>query len=232
MVQFISLSRQRDNSDKLAKSISFIMGDLAPWNLIVVDGNQYDMFSGFNHGAGQAKGEVLVFVHDDVQFLGNPLTMATPLKLLEDPKVGFVGVAGTRLLEAGGCWWGRNVMRDVLASCRGMAWHRAENEFGLHVNVWPPGGGQFGRVLVLDGILLMCHRRTFDRLGGFDDRNYQGFHFYDIDITFRAAQEKLANFAAPIPLLHQSDGPVREGWETNRQVFLRKFGHLLPASIS
>lgn len=232
MIDFITLSRRKDVPKQLASSIAMMMLQMHPWNLTVIDGDKHDLFTGYNRGAAETKGEFLAFVHDDVQFLGNPLTMARPLKCLENPQCGFVGIAGSRILRDDGCWWAQNTSIEVLANCRGMVAHTAEGEFGLKFNVWPPGSAYFGQVLVMDGVLLMCHRRTFEALGGFDEKNYTGFHFYDIDITFRAAMElKRVNLVAPIPLLHLSPGNTQSEWEANRDIFIRKFGHLLPAKI-
>lgn len=232
MLEFICLSKCPASVEKLAASIPMALGNLSPYNLTVVDGEKYDIFTGFNHGAKQTKGEFLAFVHDDVQFLGNPLTMSAPLTALSDTKVGFVGCAGTRLLSEVGCWWDGVTRPDVTNECRGMAMHASNSDFGMHINVWPHGAGQFGRVIVLDGVLLMCHRRTFELLNGFDEKTYKGFHFYDIDITLRATIAKLINLAAPIPLLHQSGGELTPKWDANRKIFLSKFGHLLPARIN
>jgi hypothetical protein len=231
MLDFITLSRREGVPQQLAQSIALMMGNVYKWNLIVVDGNKYDLFSGFNHGASLAKGEHLAFVHDDVQFLCNATVMTRPLQALDNPKVGFVGVAGSRVLPADGCWWGQNTSIEILNQCRGMVAHPAENEFNLHFNIWPPNMALFGQVLVLDGVFMMCHRRTFDKLGGFDEKHYKGFHFYDMDITFRAAQEKLVNLVAPIPLLHQTPGFAPDQWELGRQMFLQKFGDQLPARL-
>jgi hypothetical protein len=234
MIDFIVLSRDPKNTETLSQSIALTLGNLSPWNLTIVDGNQYDLFSGFNLGARQTEGDILVFVHDDVQFLGSPLTMAGPLNLLKDPKVGFIGVAGSRMLEPRTCqWWGGNTDPEIVSNCRGMVYHAVPAvDFGLVVDGWPHQYAiQFGQVLVLDGVLLMCSRRTFGQVGGFDDKNYKGFHFYDIDITFGASLANLVNLAAPIPILHGSIGGTDANWETNRAIFLKKYGHLLPASI-
>jgi hypothetical protein len=232
MLEFITLSNRPEHHQKLAASIPLAMGDLAPWNLTIVDASQHDMFSGYNHGARQTEGEILVFVHDDAQFLGNPLTMAGPLQTLQDPQTGFIGVAGTRLLDRDACWWGLNSKGAVTEHCLGLIYQTGHGELGIHANPYPEGTAQFGRVVVLDGVLLMCHRRTFERLNGFDEQSYKGFHFYDIDITFRAALAQLQNLVAPIPLLHASPGGAEQAWEANRQIFLRKYGHLLPARLT
>lgn len=232
MIEFITLSRSKEVPKQLANSIAMMMLRMHPWNLTVIDGEKHDLFNGYNAGAAETKGEYLAFVHDDVQFLGNPLTMARPLQCMENPQCGFIGVAGSRILVEDGCWWAQNTSIEVLTNCRGMVAHPNDGDFGLRYNTWPPGSALFGQVLVMDGVLLMCHRRTFEALGGFDAKNYTGFHFYDVDITFRAAMElKLVNLVAPIPILHLSPGAMQEDWERNRQIFVRKFAGMLPARV-
>jgi hypothetical protein len=231
MINFITLSSDPTRAQGLIDSIEACAhGCGHPWAMQVADGNKFDLFTGYNRAARQTSGDYLVFVHDDVRILANREALRLPLELLEQSATGFLGVAGCRtvLADAGG-WW----RRETLADTRGMAAHpSAENEFGLHWNVWPYNFcAVFGRVAVLDGALLMCHRRTFDRLEGFSESCYQGFHFYDIDISFRAALLQLANYAIPFPIFHESVGFPDAGWEANRQVFLNRFGSLLPFSI-
>ena len=73
-----------------------------------MDGAHYDIFSGYNAGAAQGKGEILAFVHDDVQFLGNRLTLERSLNLFHSLDTGFLGVAGSRVLLEHACWWQSN----------------------------------------------------------------------------------------------------------------------------
>jgi hypothetical protein len=231
-IDFITLSRGKEIPRHLGESIALMIADQYPWHLTIVDGDKYDLFSGFNYGVTQVEGDILAFVHDDVRFLANALALVRPLKLLENPSCGFIGVAGSRVLGPDGCWWGYNSNPAIKENCRGMVAHRGDNEFGLNFDIWPSVVAVFGEVLVLDGAFLMCHRRTFEKVGGFDARTFKGFHFYDVDITFRAAVEhKLRNYAAPIPLLHGSTGGAGAEWDANRKVFIEKFGHLLPAQV-
>jgi hypothetical protein len=230
MIDFITLTRDPNRTQALRQSIEACLGGWGQeWGLQEVDGQRYDLFAGYNWGANQTHGDILAFVHDDVQLLANRLAMQKPLELLEDAATGFIGIAGNRtLLADGGPWWREETLRDA----RGMAGHPSDNELGLHWNVWPDvRAALFGRVAVLDGVLLICRRDTFERLGGFADKCYEGFHFYDIDITFRATLAQLANYAAPIPLFHGSVGFLTQEWETNRQIFLSRFGSFLPLSV-
>ena len=235
MIDFITMSTNVTNQRKLEHSIAAGLGSAAgDWRLEVVDGTEADLFAGYNRGAARTDGEILIFVHDDVELLGNVLTFQKPLELVQRESTGFVGVAGTRCLHEHG-WWHKNELGQN--GCRaglGMAAHLNQgNEFGMHWNVWPcPSiAGHFGRVVVLDGVFLMCSRAAFERLDGFDEEHYTGLHYYDIDITFRATLEGLHNYAAPIPLLHHSRG-ANPALEEGRQMFLSRFGDRLPLSVA
>lgn len=235
MISFITLSRDPEKANNLKQSLHLALDSEFTWQLLIVDGACFDIFQGYNQGARQAEGEFLAFIHDDVIVLGNCLTFRKPLELLRDAATGFVGVAGTRRLGEEGCWWGPH-----FSECRGMAAHPSKHEMGMHWNFWPwksPEGeacpaAHFGRVAVLDGVFLMCHRHTFDRLGGFDGAYFQGFHFYDIDITLRASLAGLNNYAMPIPIFHwSSSGPPGPEWETNRRKLVDRFRDVLPYAI-
>jgi GT2 family glycosyltransferase len=200
--------------------------------LTVVDGNRYDLFAGYNAGAAQTSGDILVFIHDDVQIIGNVLSFARPIRHLTDPATGFIGGFGSKLLNERGTWWEKNQPKQQIAeNCLGMVFCPSANEFSMDAAVWPGLTARFGRVLVVDGVLLMCHRRTFDRLGGFDAATYKGFHFYDVDITFRAHQLGLKNYAAPLPMLHASLGKYGDDWEINRKIFVEMHRASLPCAI-
>jgi hypothetical protein len=229
MIDFVTLSRTPAKVEALRDSIgAWLQETSLTWNLTVIDGTQYDLFSGYNLGATRGNGQFLAFVHDDIEFLGNKLTIHRPMKLLQESSTGFIGVGGSRILLEHARWW----ESDPASDGRGMAGHPDENEFGLVWNVWPPSAGVFGRVAVLDGVLLMCHRNTWEKLDGFDATTYHGFHFYDIDITFRATLSGLVNYAAPIPIFHKGSGTINDNWEANREIFIGKFGKHLPYRLA
>jgi hypothetical protein len=228
-IEFITVSRTPVRVQSLRQSIALSMAGAFPHQLTVIDGNTHDLFTGYNTAAAQTTGEILIFIHDDVQLLANPLAFGRPLQLLQNPETGFIGAAGSRILDTTGKWWGGNLTREeTFTHCRGLIFHGAQNEFGIHGLVWPGGSAEFGQILVVDGVLLMCHRNTFNRVNGFDATTYQGFHFYDVDTTFRAHQLGLKNYAAPLPLLHASLGRYDEAWEKNRAIFAEKYKSALP----
>lgn len=226
MISFVTVSKDKSKFDGLRSNLEGIFQSHPGFEFIVCDGTEHDIFTGYNAGAAEAKNEVLAFLHDDVRLWCSASVFEKPMELLKKPFTGFIGAAGTRMLPKDGCWW-----KSPEKSTRGMVAHPDENEFGVHWNVWPHQAAQFGEVAICDGVFLLCHRRTFDRLGGFDAETYKGFHLYDIDITLRARLEGLVNYVAPIPLFHNSVGRTNDNWEENRKIFARKFEKYLPYNL-
>ncbi len=224
MLTFITVSRDPEKVKKLQDNLGVVFR-VEPPELIVRDGNQEDLFQGYNRGAEDAANNLLCFIHDDVTILGNEATFGPLITLLNKPLTGAVGVAGSRHLPGHGAWW-----RAPHEECRGMAGHPSPGG-GIQWNCWPHGAARFGPVAVLDGLFLACHRRTFNRLQGFAEKTYQGFHAYDIDFTFRATLAGLTNQVVPIPLFHNSHGQTNEGWETNMKIFRERYRDHLPYQL-
>lgn len=171
---------------------------------------------GYNAGVKQAQGDVLVFTHTDVLLWSGPSLWYDMLDLAEEEKVGFVGVAGTKLLKEDAVWW------DCPQKLSGVVFH--ENEGSQYGSAFGP----FGRVVVLDGVFLACHRRTLERIGPWPEG---GWHFYDIEMTLRAHLAGLENYTVPLPLLHKSIGPLTPEWDASRSKFYKKFKDKLPVGL-
>jgi GT2 family glycosyltransferase len=227
LFSFITITREQEKIEALEKNLSLVLGR-TPWELLVADGTKEDIFTGYNQQAALANGDYLVFTHDDVKFLCNGEVFEKPIELMEKPFTGFVGAAGTIMMPKEGCWW-----KAPQSDCRGSVYHpsKSSSVFGMHLNCWPHMNAQFGQVLVCDGVLLMCHKRVFDKLNGFDAETFKGFHFYDVDITLRAHMMGLMNYVAPVPLIHRSYGMINENWEQNKKLFIEKHNKALPTKI-
>lgn len=233
MIGFITVTKEPCRVTRLEESLRATFGesDGSNWTLRVVDGHRHDLFSGYNAGAAQSSGDILVFLHDDVLVLGNRLAFDKPLALLQEPTTGFIGVIGANRVNLQGTWWGDMPQQQAFAYCRGEVMVPdtvAPNVFGINSFVWSDSLGVFGLALVVDGVFLMCRRQTFEKLGGFDAATFQGFHFYDVDMTLRASFAGLKNYVAPIPIYHESLGKYDDAWEAQRQKFVTKWAGKLP----
>jgi hypothetical protein len=78
-LEFITVSRTPQRVQSLRQSLALATAGAMPHQLTVIDGNTHDLFTGYNAGAAQTTGEILIFIHDDVQLLANPLAFGRPL---------------------------------------------------------------------------------------------------------------------------------------------------------
>jgi glycosyltransferase involved in cell wall biosynthesis len=163
---------------------------------------------GYNRGIDRSKGDVLVFSHDDIEFLTPLLAERLRAHL---STFDLIGVAGASYAAPG-------------------AWHAAGPPFvfGQIAHVEGTGYSVFNLaapapavpdIQVMDGVFLACRRSVVDK-HRFDAVTFDGFHGYDVDFTFGAylAGFKLA-VCTDIPMIHASSGNFDARWE----VFNRRY---------
>jgi hypothetical protein len=253
MFEFITVSNNPQRIPPLERSLHAAMAGFSNpsggrvWRLTVIDGKTHNLFSGYNAGAadtasGGGGGDILCFIHHDILLLSNAIAFERPLALLNDPTTGVIGPVGATRLNAVGTWWGDVPPEQVVAYCRGavgvperavppQGGGQRPNPFGFHERVWPAPWAIYGRTLLVDGVLMLVHRRSFEKIGGFDDKTFSGFHFYDIDLSLSAHFAGLKNFVAPIHLFHDSTGTYDAVWDAQRQIFLKKWQSKLPVQV-
>lgn len=164
---------------------------------------------GYNRGLAQAKNDVLVFSHDDVEIV-SPDFIARLMAGLELHDI--VGIAGASEIK-GGAWlfsgyphvFGQIAMRDGA---------------GLAVTCYGVPSSTTGGLLALDGVLFATRRDIAMRIG-FDEQNFDGWHLYDLDFTLRAARAGLDCASCnDILVLHASRGNYDTEWTRYAERFL------------
>lgn len=195
---------------------------------------QYDktsIYEGYNDGVQELNekytlqdDDIIIFSHDDIEYVTSFSELNKILKYSFTilPSVGFLGVAGTKLLTEEAVWW--NQLNWQQGFHRGFIFH-GNSMFDAKPTVYSPPGKELDRqVLVMDGVLLACQYKTLKLLGGWKkpDSFIGNWDFYDIYTTWRANRSNLRNFVVPIILRHMSFGNLagREGWEANRKEFI------------
>ena len=87
-------------------------------------------------------------------------------------------------------------------------------------------------MVVLDGLFLAASAKTLRKVG-LEKPDYLigDWDFYDLHYTFTAFKKGLTNVTVNLKIAHLSAGDLvgREGWEENRQAFIKE--HELPAQI-
>jgi GT2 family glycosyltransferase len=173
---------------------------------------------GYTRGLKRARGELIVCCHDDIGLLCDDFSERLRRHLAAHD---LVGVAGSDLLK-------------------GPAWHWAgPPHTASWISLLRPDSSIVAGLLgatapvlrgaqALDGVFLAGRRHTIEQVG-FDADTFDGFHFYDLDFSYRAHRAGLdCAVALDLLLWHQSGGDFGASWRPFAERFLAKFPELVP----
>ncbi len=173
---------------------------------------------GYNRGADKSRGDILIFCHDDIDFVHADFGIRV-LSHLQN--IDVVGVAGTSRLT------GSAFMDSGYPNCHGQIiharhdWRKQDATFFY----FAPGLQDLvvERIQALDGVFVAMRRGVWEAIR-YDEAQFDGFHLYDVDFTYRACQ---AGFRLAVPmdllLVHFSDGTYSPVWQRYANRFLAKF---------
>ncbi|MBZ0264382.1 glycosyltransferase family protein [bacterium] len=193
----------------------------------------------YTHDAAES---ILLFCHQDARpLLGEQGVSAPPncppwledsfsnptawldiaLPLLTQSSTGIVGVAGSMILEQNKAWWQHGALSGAVM--------HLEPDGNLRMNPYGP----FGQVSVVDGLIMMVRKSSFDLINQLPPLE-DTFHFYDMDLCLRSDEVGLKNWTVPLLMLHESGGAAvdNEDWQKDHEVFLARWGDCLPKVIS
>jgi glycosyltransferase involved in cell wall biosynthesis len=185
---------------------------------------RYGICAAYNKGIEQARGDILVFIHEDVFFMETNWTAVLAEKFAGDPALGLVGVAGTQYLFADRMAWtaaGRPWLR-------GRVVHElnAGNEFAMTAFSLDKSDAE---VVAVDGLFFAVRRTLFNRVR-FDEATFDHFHFYDLDICMQIRETHRIMVTWDILVKHLSGGKADDSWRDAGKKFLMKYQGRLPAS--
>jgi GT2 family glycosyltransferase len=221
MISVVVCSNKPTEWDMHRRNVAKTIG--AEHEYVLVDNRrgQLGICAAYNQGVGRARGEILVFVHDDVFFMETGWGPILEAKF-RDPAVGLVGVAGTKYLFA-----------ELLP------WYIAGRPFVFGQVVQESGRQQqvavYSRetadteVVVADG-LFMAIRADLFRYIRFDEITFDQFQCYDLDICMRVRESHRLLVTRDVKVKHLSTGDFGDKWRIYAGRFLEKYAGLLPAS--
>jgi len=171
---------------------------------------------GYNRAATRARGDVLVFSHDDIE-LGTP--DFAPRMLAHLDRYDGIGVAGASRVV--GPKWGHAGQRHV----HGHVLHAAPaGRTGVLLMAAGFQAPVCENIRVIDGVFIAVRRHVW-ATQRFDADTYDGFHLYDLDFTWRASGAG-AQLAVPLDLLllHRSTGRYDAAWRRYARRFVARTG--------
>jgi hypothetical protein len=187
-----------------------------PYEVIVI-ADAHSMCDGYTRGTRQAKGDVMVYSHHDIEYLFDDFVTVLEGAL---SRYDVIGVAGTDKL-VNPIWTHAGIGHQF-----GQVVH-PNNKGTLDVEVYAAPAPIVGGIMAMDGLFLAARREAVERVG-WDGETFDGFHFYDIDFTFRAALAGLKLAVVPeLGFFHSSlNGP-----DPNYATYEKRFAAKHDASI-
>lgn len=176
--------------------------------------NARSLAEGYNRGMARSRGELLIFCHDDIEFLQSDFAA----RIVEHLKhFDLVGVAGTTRLVDG--YWGTVGQPEIF----GQVVQPDKDGDGITLYVFDIDNVPAANVQALDGLFLAVRRPVAEALR-FDDTLFTGFHLYDTDFCYRA---HLAGYRVGVCrdllIFHNSHGDKNEDWQRYMDVFAQKY---------
>ena len=177
-------------------------------------------------GQGRHGATCWLFVHDDAYFMQPGWGTVLNGKFSGDRTLGMLGVAGTQYLcrdrmswtAAGMPFMKGRVVHDIASS----------GEFFMSAFSTEPGDSE---VVAVDGLFFAIRRDLFGRIR-FDEENFDGYHFYDLDICMQVRRTHCIAVTWDILIKHCSEGNPDDAWRRYGRKFLEKYRDELPASCS
>lgn len=162
----------------------------------------------FNRILDRATGDVVVLCHDDIEVLDASIHDALADALAVADLAGVVGaerVTGPAVL-----WAGHPYLHG------GIAYPRDGGR--IDATLFSLRRGVAGGMRALDGVFVALGPRA--RALRFDAATFDGFHFYDLDFTWRAYRQGLRlAVATGIHLAHLSEGDFGDSWQRYAERF-------------
>lgn len=212
MISIIFCSINPAKAKKIMSHYEDMLGEESHEIIVIQDA--ISLAEAYNRGLNQAKGDIIILSHDDIEFL-RPSEWLTKIKS-HLSSFDFIGLAGTTKLI-------------------GPSWAQAgpPNTFGQVAEINPNGDPYrvliFGtpspvvpNIQAVDGLFMTFKRDVASKVR-FDEECFDGFHCYDIDFSFSVYKAGFRlGVATDIPVLHASEGKFEEIWRVYAQKLYEK----------
>jgi hypothetical protein len=187
-----------------------LKGQTREYELITVDNTSCAFRSAaaaLNYGAGKAKGDCLMFVHQDVRLLSGDWLEKAESFLRTTPGLGAAGAAG--MIKTRAC----GIMKVGTIPEANRVWvvyHGREKEADMYDKAL---SGSPAEVQTLDEQLILVPAKVFSAIK-FDEAACPGWHMYGVDYALSVRKYGLKAYVLPLPVWHLSKGTMNGEYYT------------------
>jgi len=186
------------------------------WELVHID-DARSLCEGYARGLARSRGELVVLCHDDIGILSRRFVRRLRERLARHD---LIGVAGSDRLTGPTWFWA--------GPPHTYSWVCQPYSSGWLLGLLGSAGPVIANAQALDGLFLAGRRDALLQLG-FDAATFDGFHFYDLDLSWRAHRAGLrCAIALDLLLWHASGGDFQASWRGYADRFQQNFPELVP----
>ena len=220
MISIIIASKSESDLARCTENIKETIG--VPYELLITKNaeRKIPLTKVYNDGTKKAKHDILCFMHEDIEFKKKEWGKKV-LDLLAQKEIGVVGVAGSNYFPENGNWTAPGV-----PFLKGRIIHPSKHVEMDQIDTFSEELGNI-EVVTVDGV-FMATRKNIVKECPFDEKTFDGFHFYDGDFCIRVAQKYKVMVTTDILLKHYSHGSFNEVWDAYRKRFVEKYKGILP----
>jgi hypothetical protein len=197
----------------------------APFEYLVIDGSKGPLrySAAYNWAKDHVKGDIVVFIYDELYFMSLNWGQALAFKFAQDPSLGMIGIAGSQYLFAD--------KYSLTAAGRPfikgrMMYHLQNGDFFAAVFSQDKGDSE---VVALDGSFLAVRTELLKKTS-FDEALFGGSHFWDMDFCMQARKQGRIIVTPDIVVKRMSQQVFDPEWHATGRQFLQKYRNELPAS--
>ncbi len=213
-VSIVVCSVDDDRLDALRANLTAALAGITHEFVPVRDARS--LAEGYSRGLGAARFDTVVLSHDDIEFISPRPFEAVAHALRDHDLVGLCG--SLRVNGPAVTWAGHPHLRGWVAyPAQDGAWD---------ATVFSLDAGILAGAQALDGLFMAGKRAALTRVG-FDERTFDGFHFYDLDFSYRAHLAGLrVAITTDATVIHASAGRFDDEWQRYAGRFAAKFPSL------
>jgi hypothetical protein len=205
-----------NNKEQLVESWNYVEKLHIPPGYTIENRISWDascMTAGYNWGMAESDAKYKVYLHQDVNIINNDFLDSIIYYFNEYPKLGLLGMIGTKCLPETGVWW-----ETSRTAYYGKVYY-FKKIIGGHEVV-----NDFESVQVVDGLIMITQYDLRWR-----DDLFRGWHLYDASqcMEFIKAGYLVGIPKQPNPWCEHNAKKNRDGYVESQQIFLREYLDLI-----
>jgi len=223
MISIVICSRTKNINSSLYENIKATIGCV--YELVVIDNseNKYSIFEAYNIGIKKSIGDYCCFIHDDILLLTQDWGVTLEQIFKNDPKVGLIGVAGSKVkTKIPSAWWDCEEEHIVMNIIQHFPKKTKEH--------WDKGfiNNVLEEVAAVDGVFMVM--RKDERIKFNED--LKGFHNYDLNLALECNRLNYKIVVTnQILVEHFSIGTINKDWVNSSFNFYEHYKNRLPLNI-